>query len=290
MPWTALGVNTALGLDIAYEGQHSCQKFVAPIIYNWLDEDGKLTSTGMDNLCAALKAKYLQKWAHLWSLYSAEYGPLDTLSIRETGSRQSTKTGTGTDTTTIDDSTTRSATRTDNLTESSSGSDNTTNGGTDTTTNTHGATQRTDQTGSESTEHRVSGFNSTQPVNATQDVRTPTLTEQITNGGSDTSALQHGHTENRALQSTVNNTGTQTNAETEAVDGSHVTQRSLSDTGTETYTNTRTGTFRYAPAELMEMDRAFWLDGYFSIIFDDLDDFLCLRIYPERIPNTSIFS
>ena len=290
MPWTALGANTALGLDIAYEGQHSCQKFVAPIFYNWLDDNGKLTSTGMDNLCAAVKAMYLQKWTHLWNLYSAQYSPLNTLSISETGTRQLTKTGTGTDTNTILDNNSFSTVRTDNLTESSSGSDNTTNGGTDTTTSTYGGTRRTDNTGSESVEHRVSGFNSSQPVNATQDVRTPTLTEQVTNGGSDTSALQHGHTENRALQSAVNNTGTQTIDQSEAIDGYRLTERTSTDTDAETYTNTRTGTFRYAPAELMEMDRAFWRDGYFNIIFDDLDDFLCLRIYPERIPNTTIFS
>lgn len=346
MPWSTSTQVTALGLDIAYEGQHSNQKFVAPLFYNWLDADGELTSTGMDSLCAALKAKYLQKWKHLWDLYSSTYGPLDTLAVRETGSRQSTKAGTGTDTMSIDDETTRnltrsgtnnetltiddesgrnatisgtnSNTRTDNLTEQSSGTDGTINSGTDTTTSTYGQTRRTDNTGTEMNEHRVSGFNSSTPVNATQDQRTPTLTENVTNGGQDTSALQHGLTQNRTLQSTTTNTGTesnsgtdsrteaetttndgthttagrtsQTDAETLGTAGTHTTEKENEETYSESYTNTRTGTFRYAPAELMEMDRAFWLDGYFNIIFDDLDDFLCLRIYPERIPNTYIFS
>ena len=84
-PW-ALSVSQQ-GLDLAYHGVRSGGKFVSPILYNFLDDDGEITTAGYSAIATMLMAKYGAKWSHLWDLYNSQYNPLDSYKITETESR-----------------------------------------------------------------------------------------------------------------------------------------------------------------------------------------------------------
>lgn len=249
MPWHGAENISSVGLDISYHGSHSGAKFVAPIVYNWLDDNGAVTQAGIANLVAALKATYLQKWSHIWSLYTAEYSPLDSYDVVETMDRDLSHT--------IDSEKRRD----DNLTERTQGDDDLTNSGTDTITDT--------PSGTETVEDSVYGFNSDaySPTNKT--VTTPLVVNTETN--------QHGHKAERDIDTTTTNTGYQTVTE------------DASNEDTEDYTKTRSGRMYNVPAEMLKADRDFWLDGYFSSVFDDLDEMLTLAIYSDSEVQSTIF-
>ena len=71
------------GLDLAYHGVRSGQKFASSICYEFIDDDGEITVSGSTLIAKMLMAKYGQKWAHLWGLYEAEYNPLHSYSLSE---------------------------------------------------------------------------------------------------------------------------------------------------------------------------------------------------------------
>lgn len=249
MPWHEDESVSSMGLDITYHGSHSSGKFVAPIVYNWLDDDGALTATGIDKLVAAIKATYLQRWSHVWSLYTTEYSPLDSYDVTETMDR---------DVTHVIDSEKR---RDDNLTERTQGDDDVTNSGTDTVTTT--------PSGTETVEHKTYGFNSNDPVNTDKDITTPAV---IT-----TETTQHGHKSERDIDTSTTNTGYQTMTE------------DAENTDEEDYTKTRSGRMYNIPAEMLSADREFWLEGFFCSVFDDLDKLLTLPIYSDSEVQSTIF-
>lgn len=249
MPWHGVENISSVGLDISYHGSHSGAKFVAPIVYNWLDDNGALTQAGIASLVAALKATYLQKWSHIWNLYTAQYSPLDSYNVTETLERTFAR---------AVDSTKQ---RTDNLTERAQSDDDTTNSGTDTVTTT--------PTGSDTEIHYLNGFNSSEPVPSEKSVSTPAVVT--------TEATVHGLKSERDVNTTTTNTGTQT-----------VTEDTTND-DTEEYTKTRSGRMYNIPAEMLKVDREFWLDGYFSSVFDDLDEMLTLAIYSDSEVQSTIF-
>ena len=250
MPWHEFSGVTSLGLDIEYHGARSGSKFVAPIIYNWLDDDtAALTATGISNLVAAVKATYLHKWSHIWTLYTTQYSPLNSYDITEVMDRDATY---------VIDSEKR---RDDNLTERTQGDDDVTNSGTDTVTTT--------PLGTETVEHSVYGFNSDSAVNADKTVTTPAVVT--------TETTQHGHKSERDIDTSTTNTGYQTMTE------------DAENTDEEDWTKTRRGRMYNVPAEMLSADRDFWLDGYFSIVFDDLDKLLTLAIYSDSEVQSTIF-
>lgn len=89
-PWA--GEVSTDGLDIAYHGARSGGKFAAPVLYNFIDDDGEITQAGYTAVATMLLAKYGAKWEHLWGLYSAEYNPLDSYAMTETEERDSSRT------------------------------------------------------------------------------------------------------------------------------------------------------------------------------------------------------
>lgn len=249
MPWHGVETISSVGLDIMYHGSHSGGKFVAPIVYNWLDDNAAITQQGIANLVAAIKATYLQKWNHIWELYTEQYSPLDSYNITETLNRTFGR---------VIDSTRQ---RTDNLTEHTITSDDTQNSGTDTVTTT--------PTGTEIEERYVNGFNSQVGVPSEKTVSTPTVVT--------TEATLHGQKAERDIDETATNTGTQTVSE------------DTTNNDTEEYTKTRSGRMYNIPAEMLKADREFWVNSYFSDVFDDLDEMLTLAIYSDSEVQSTIF-
>ena len=294
VPWSN---TSSAGLDIAYHGERSGEKFVAPIVYNWIDEDGDLTSDGVNKLVSAIKARYYQKWEHLWSVYTAEYSPLNTYNITESG--QSDSTGT-------DDKT---STRTPNLTEAKTGTDNMTimrdsvdtnahghvisDSGTDTETLQHGHVVEDAGEPSTVTEQTVSGFNSEYYTPKSHDATNTTTDNTQTHSGSDVNTTLHGKTETHSgsdidtldYDATENRTLNLSNTTT----GTDTTVDDVDTTSHNEYSSTKQGTMYRSPAELLSLDREFWLVDYFGIVFEDVDHMLTLGIYSEKTPTTKIF-
>lgn len=87
-PWD--GEVSLNSLNIAYHGERSGGKFIAPFLYNFLGEDGVITTEGRNAVCGALEARYGAKWEHLWGLYTLEYGVLNSYNLVETRHREAT--------------------------------------------------------------------------------------------------------------------------------------------------------------------------------------------------------
>ena len=234
VPWS--GTDSA-GLDIAYHGENSGMKFISPVVYKWLDENGEIHTEGINKLVSAIKARYYQKWAHLWSIYSTQYNPLDTYNLIESGSRSGTS----------------SMTHGHVITDS----------GTDTTTTEFGHVITDEGEPSITTTDQVQGFNSSDFVDKAKSTQENVTDNTTTHSGEDSTDLVHGKVQT--------NSGTDTGA------------------NGESFSSTKRGTMYRAPGELLSLDRDFWLQDFFTIVFADVDDMLTLDIYPERTPNTKIF-
>lgn len=92
IPW---GNDTTLAgqLDLVYLGNHSGEKYVAPLL-NKSDDD--LTSEYKTSVLSAAYAIYKNKWTKLYAVQSAEYNPIENYSMIETHSGSDTKTDTPT--------------------------------------------------------------------------------------------------------------------------------------------------------------------------------------------------
>lgn len=246
VPWENV---SSEGLDIAYHGENSGQKFVSPIVYKWLDEDGEIHSEGINKLVSALKARYYQKWSHLWSIYSADYNPLDTYNLTETSRRDIT----------VDKDGTTSLTHGKVTTDS----------GTDTTTTEYGKVITDAGEPSLTTTDQIQGFDSSTFVDRTKSTQENVTDNTQTYSGEDSTDLVHG------LVQTNSGTDSGTSSDDEST--------------TDVFSSTKSGLMYRAPAELLSLDREFWLQDFFSIVFEDVDKMLTLGIYAERTPNTKIF-
>lgn len=380
-------------LDVAYHGVRSGEKFVSPLVYNFLNSDGELTSSGFAHIAYAVQSVYWQKWNHIWSLYSTQYNPLDTYTyteestrtIADEGNNEVTKAATdtlrrgGTDSEQTSGSVSRTVesernaelggsdvastahgheievteSGTDSLTHGLTVTDSgteaknlahglvTTQSGDETVTTDHDATVTDEGNPSETDTGKVKGFNSTVFADSDQTVKnittdntqttdeTSTVTTDfgkvVTNSGTDTDTTTFGkvvrNTGTDSSQNSVNRTeehsgtdaetttygktesetsessDTETNSKTSTrtlnltdsdTANEHTTEETA-NTRTDEYTATKTGNMYRSPAELLSMDREFWLTEFFSIVFDDVDKMLTLGIYSERTPNTKFF-
>lgn len=262
-PWGELVSST--GLDIYYHGEHSGEKFVSPICYNWIDEDGILTEIGKDRLSVAVQAKYYQKWRHLWELYISEYNPLDTYNITDSETRSLSSTGS------------EAATRTPDLTKKDTLQQNDTDSHTTNGSVTHGESVNTVTESTNKVNDQVWGFNGEDPVDKTQTLTESNSEATETHSGIDSNTSTTSGTNSR----TASNTHTETGSETNNV------QRSGSES--ETISRTRSGNMYRSPSELLSFDREFWMEDFFTIVFRDVDILLTLDIYSESPVNYTVF-
>ena len=176
-------------------------------------------------------------------------------STSETDTDDSTVTHSGTDTTTKE---TNSETERDSTnTKTTTGKDTTTEDTDSTVTGTNTKLTTGTDTVTEETDSTVTGSNTklTTGTDATRDTGTTTGTTQ--NADSETTG------EDRTSELTV-------------------------DRRNEV-TRTRQGNMFKAPAELLSLDRDFWLTEFFDIVFSDIDKLLTLCIYTESPVRYKIY-
>ena len=315
MPWNVQVVNdvpqTVMTpqLDIAYHGERSGGKFVAPIVYHYLNSDGELTSSGRAAIASAIAYRYKPKWKHLWDLYHLEYNPLDnyrvedsgTDTVTESGETSHTRTPALTKTVTHPIKTVESSeTRTPNLTEETV-TDETIGTDLDATEDTtHGHVIGTQEAGTDNVNNFRFGFNSAEAVPTETSAETKSDTKTESHSGKDTVETDSSETVDRDGTVTKTNTGTEdvetTVTETYAgIDqtaegGTDTTEGETSLTRETEYGHVKTGTLYQVPANMMDADRAFWLEDYFAIVFDDIDAFLTLYVYSEKPVKHKVFT
>ena len=341
------------GLDISYHGVRSGMRFAAPVLYDFISDDGEITVSGYSTIGRMLWSRYRLKWTHLWEMYNTEYNPLDSYSITETRTRDLTKSDDVDDSRTVNLSDvttfpqkstsssqlrtpnlsettsyptkniTTSQTRTPNLEEETAVADEVTTNVEGTDNLTHGKQIETESENASTTQDNTFGFNtaSTDGVPEGKTTQSGSTSSTETNSGVDARATTEDTTSTRDSTTTVTSTGTETIAGTEAE--SYTGNQSVSKTGTESTTNsvtesytgtesvnhtgtdrtlreasgeeteeiqsTKTGNIFKAPAELLSIDRDFWLTEFFSIVFDDIDNMLTLSIYSESEVYHKVF-
>ena len=296
-------------LDIAYHGEQSGDKFVSPLVYHYLDDEGELTSQNALYIASALVYRYREKWQHLWDLYHSEYNPMENYrmtdsgedTIEESGEFSRTRTPNLTKTTTHPTKTVQTdSERTPDLTEAISAEESvdTTYEGTSETT--HGHVIGTQEAGTDNVSNSRFGFNSAEAVPTDTSAESKSRTQTETHSGKDTTEDDSTEGVSKESSQTKTTSGTDTNTTTEVE--SFTGQDKVVDTGTETnedessstktvtYGRVKSGIMYQTPAAIMEADREFWLDDYFAIVFDDVDAFLTLSIYSEKKIHHKVYT
>lgn len=308
-PWEEWGAQFALsesdinGLNIIYHTVQSGGKFASPLLYLYLDDDGHITNDGAALVANAILSRFRLKWTRLWEDYNIEYNPLYTYNMTIEKTRAVTDNTTSTDNITEEITEEGTNTRTLNLAHSSESDstqrESTTNRGTVTTaksdTIAHGKTISTSGSSTSNKSINRFGFNTSDNV----PVPYQTESETVTNSGSE----QEGGTTTDTGQSTVTNdlittvtgetedTASGTNTGTVIDDNEVTTGGETNSTGSvdrdieESSSDTRVGLMYRSAAEILSLDRDFWLNDYFSIVFSDIDSLITLPIFSEREPN-----
>lgn len=251
-------------LDIEYFGNRSGYKFCAPLVYNFLDEDGAVTENGRQAIARVLLARYSKPWTRLWNLMKSQYDPLDNFSITEEidmtshASGQDKSNGTDTDKGTVE---------TDH-----SGTDTNKSTGTEKTSRTGQNTSKDTSTASGSGSASRSGYNSTSPV---------TVNGQ---SAANSSTVNHVEIPNEDNTRTPDLTDERTLALKDkdtrdiTIERNNLVERD--NTQTDKGTRKRTGVSGLISRQrLVEQEREAWQWDFFETVFSDVDKILALSVY-----------
>lgn len=245
--------------------------------------------------------------------------------LTESGSHDSTATRTpnlseATSTREVTDATVETE-RTPNLSEATVLDENIQLTGYETGETTYGHVVTTDDDQTKAATLSVFGFNSATAVPKETTSETDTNDSTVTHSGKDTTTKDTDSETDRDSTSTKTTTGTDTVTEdtdstvtgsnTKLTTGTDATRDTGTTTGTtqnadsETtgedrtseltvdrrneVTRTRQGNMFKAPAELLSLDRDFWLTEFFDIVFSDIDKLLTLGIYAESPVRYKIY-
>lgn len=245
--------------------------------------------------------------------------------LTESGSHDSTATRTpnlseATSTREVTDATVETE-RTPNLSEATVLDENIQLTGYETDETTYGHVVTTDDDQTKAATLSVFGFNSATAVPKETTSETDTDDSTVTHSGKDTTTKDTDSETDRDSTSTKTTTGTDTVTEdtdstvtgsnTKLTTGTDATRDTGTTTGTtqnadnETtgedrtseltvdrrneVTRTRQGNMFKAPAELLSLDRDFWLTEFFDIVFSDIDKLLTLGIYAESPVRYKIY-
>lgn len=178
VPWK--NENIAQKLDIAYMGNQSGNKYISPLLENFVD-NGEISTADRQTIASVVYALNSENWSKLYATLSLEYDPIENYSMVETMTNDSTVTQYG-----------KTSTRTDNLSHSKTGTEQTAYNSTDT---------RTDNL-----THSIEGTETL--THNTTDTRTDNLSH--TKGGSET--VTKSSEDVKREQSTLSKEGSESNS------------------------------------------------------------------------------
>lgn len=337
--WLTNGVITALqnapwvstvdvtGLNIAYHAR-SGNKFISPIMYSFLDDDGEITQAGSLYVTKLLEGLYFQKWNKLWNAYTTQYDSSNTFQSTEskvfTGQKGITESLRRTPMLTTAASTSYESTRIPDLeinvsasTDSLRSPNITTTQSTDanvivddetTSTTQYGQTIANDDSSEESANHDLYAFNSTEAVPQSVDSKTVSSAVTTAHSGSDvittaadnstttTTLNQSTETGNESTVTTENTTTLETGSERitnlqsnyNTLSGTDTHNNQSTETDSKSETVTKSG-YTENPIHLMDYAREFWMINYFDIVFQDIDKALTLSVYSSGEINQFVW-
>lgn len=269
-PWN--GVVDADLLDLDYFGNHSGWKKCSPLLYKLFDSDYTLSDTNREKLADLVMAKFGPNWTALWNTYHTEYDPLQDFSITETGMSSGQQAKTKSNTHTGSENVNDSGSVTYGKSVSTSGS----LAKDDDVTNNYGESVSVMGNNSATNTQSKWGFNSAEDVPTDKTVGEGSTTESTLHGGSDSSQ--------RDISELT--TGSETQSGSDSTQNATTKQQIYTDDGTENtsdndsyekhFSGLKGGITRQ---QLIEQERALWLEDYFSRIFMDIDSVLASLIY-----------
>ena len=277
VPWKENNIETEL--DIAYMGNQSGQKYISPLLEQFV-EDGEISSANRATIASVLMALYGDNWSKLYATLSFEYNPIENYSMIETHTGTDTNTQTPRNwEKTIEHTPDTTVTETQiptqwNETESYTNYHETT---------TERPTEWKKTTTSLTADNAGQNQNSVVPFNGD----TPILASQVdTNAKSKSEEAQTGTFEHDTTKSGSVSRGQSGTYETETVasgtDTTTETQEGTYESETEYDTMlTRSGNIGVTTSQQMiESERQLWLWNFFyKVVFPDVDKVLTLAIY-----------
>ena len=289
-------------LDTTYLYVHSGSKPPSPVVsYLVSKRDQYLTADDVDLLANMVYNLNHSDWDRLWEAEGLQYNPISNYDMTEqkTGSIEREYGSTNTETRALthssqgSDSTQHgeSIQRTDNLTRTRDDITELEHGLTQTHTGTDSTQGTTTPNLTTSSEHSVSGFNSSSPQVADTDQSTQTgsttesetVTYNTTEGstGTDTTTLT-GSERDTGTQTTAHSGTDTTTRSSSGTDGGTVTTgKTGSDTDTEDYILTRSGNIGVTTTQqMLESERQLRQWRFFQdFIFPNVDAVLTLCVY-----------
>ena len=247
-------------LDIEYFGNRSGYKFCAPLVYNFLDEDGAVTENGRQAIARVLLARYSKPWTRLWNLMKSQYDPLDNFSITEE----------------IDMTSHASGQDKSNGTDTDKGTVETDHSGTDTNKST--GTEKTSRTGQNTSKDTStatasrSGYSSTSPVTVNGQSAANSTTVNHVEIPNEDNTRTPDLTDERTLALKDKDTRDIT------IERNNLVERD--NTQTDKGTRKRTGVSGLISRQrLVEQEREAWQWDFFESVFSDVDKILALSVY-----------
>ena len=279
MPWNE--EVDGVTLDMEYFGNRSGLKFCSPLVYNFLDKDGSVTSDGRAAIARVLKSRFLKPWKRLWDTYTAEYDPLENYQMQEDETRNLKGVNAFTDDTTGNETLSN--------TDETNGTDTITRTGTVDSTRTEQSNDGGTTEGSETlkTQNQRNGFNSIAPVDTSNVGTTNNTTGETTatHSGNSTDKVTNDLQDKNVRSDTVTS------------NGSRDTTKNLSHSGNSSEDETitrKTHGFNghlYTYQRLLSQERELWMWDYFEKVFQDVDRVLSLAIFdPCRVQSTGLYS
>lgn len=187
VPWKLQ--NIAQKLDIAYMGNQSGNKWASPLLEQFIDDEGEISSADRATIASVVFALNNENWTKLYNTLSFQYDPIENYSMVEVMTNDNTVTNYG-----------KNATRTNNLTHAKTGTEQTAYNSTDTRTDNLTHTKA----GTETLTHNT----------------TDTRTDNLTHTKAGTETVERAESLNKNEQNTLTKEG----AETHTRDNTKITE------------------------------------------------------------------
>lgn len=257
-------------LDALYIYQHSGQKYVQPLM-NMFVTDGKLTQAGITACSKMAAALWYPKWTRLWEVATAEFNPIENYSMHE------------------EEDTAPSGTETTELEFSGSETDTLSKAGTETHTRAEaGSEGRTlSHTGSDTVrtlgtaannkeENSVYGFNSSNPVPASETKVNTDNTVTTTPGVTDTETKNFTNRQTTDTDSFTNRQDTDTKTFTNR---KNTETKSFEDRNTHRELDRAGNIGTLTSQQMLQSSLELWQWNFWLQVFEDLDSTICLDCY-----------
>lgn len=233
--------DVGLSMDLSYFTMHSGLKIPSQYVKMNIGQNGVVNST---LIAKTLWDIYGKNWDRLWSAMLAEYNPIDNYNLKETIERG--------------EKGERAISKQSSLESETNGTGSQITDASGTETLEHGHQINTNGT----TSNFQYGFNSTEQV----PTEVQTQNSQEVNSGTDTTTTKDDATVTTTSKDNRSDATSENTSDVNEVT-ENITRNRLGNVGQNSY------------QQLLTQEFELWKWNFFSVVFDDVDKFLCLAIW-----------